>query len=333
MSRIKDIFEIDLKIQTTDFIKRNRHDEMWIIVLIYMVGVFLILTASLNHEYFGGYVGLFFIILGVLGGLVLYALYSIQRSHDLITDIEFQNALFSSAVKKNYDFTIFLGKDGSICYADPGFKRLFPDVSLSNDHALEDFMASCRFDLHTKERMLDAILSNQHEYFLINLPQADGVEIPFHISLDTLSRPVGYFIVKGRKFIEDRNADNDFAESGFNESLHDILNTHFIPLLDQMPTGLYVATSDGHMRYMNKMLMHWLGFESGDNIANNFSFYDLIFHQNGKQASYEDLVPFNMPMMFRCKNGHLIKINISQTVDTDSKGNVRAVMGMVTKIG
>lgn len=329
MSRIKDIFEIELNIQTTDFIKRNRHDEMWIIVLIYMVGVFLILTASLNHEYFGGYVGLFFIILGVLGGLVLYALYSIQRSHDLITDIEFQNALFSSAVKKNSDFTIFLSRDGSICYADSGFKQFFPNVPLSNDHALDNFMSSCRFDLATKERMLDAILSSRHEYFLINLAKDDGTEVPFHITLDTLARPVGYFIIKGRKFIEERGlADENYI----NESLHDILNDHFVPLLDKMPTGLYVATSDGHIRYMNKILMHWLGFEESDNIINNFSFYDLIYHQNGKQASYEDLVPFNLRMMFRCKNGHLINSNISQTVDTDKKGNVRAVMGMVEKI-
>ncbi len=184
-----------------DFVVRRR-PFFWSLFIIFVVMFIALYLAGLGMRDGQGHILFAALLIVMLGLLGAFTYVFTQRQRDLVLMTEFQNALFSSAVRINYLFCLILKSDGSVVYLDPGFQKLFPHI---NRHEMDDVYKLGTHGILTRDQQIafDKALSdgkNATQIVDINLP--DNLGSKMVVTLEPLPRPRGYFILRSRTYID-----------------------------------------------------------------------------------------------------------------------------------
>ena len=166
--------------------------------------------------------------------MTFHAIYSLQKNIDLITEIEFQNALFSSAVKKHCDFTLIIKRNGSFAYTDDGLKEFFPGFS-HRQNGLQEFFEIAGVSKSDAERVDDAMEQRRNERILFPMTTANGEIFHMILTIFPLSRPKDFYLLQGRRFVERDRNDIQMTQMGNADK-------YIGYLLHDLPYGSYVAS-------------------------------------------------------------------------------------------
>jgi hypothetical protein len=193
-----------------DFVHRKRNGGLWMSLMLYCIGAFFIIIASLYREVLGGDIPFILLTLLVIGVLTFHSIITVQKHLDLVLSIEFQNALFSSAFKQGNLFSLIVSHDDQLFYADQGFGELFPALLKRKVQILDSIVGNSEYPAENLHRLNDTLLYHGTESFNVYI-DINGQKVKARLKVSPISRPKGYFFVTGRLYHEDRTSQSHFV--------------------------------------------------------------------------------------------------------------------------
>lgn len=191
--------------QEPDFAVRRQSGLLWPTVLLIMSSFFVLFSLAwmLPVEHNGG---LFAAMLGaVLSASLIYGMLRLQNQRDLLLVSEFQNAMLASAARVQSRFCLICTRDGGIVYFDPGFQRLFPSA-VKRTQSLDDLVLEETFPMELRQEVNQFLQAEKGGMMVIPLTTTEGTK-KYVLHLDLLPKPKGYFLLRGREFIEKRTGE------------------------------------------------------------------------------------------------------------------------------
>jgi len=296
----------------SDFIVRNRRPLAIRLFLAFAIAFIAIYTAAslMSAMNTMGSKGIFFLILtltiGVLGWVTMI---SASQHRDLVLATEFQNAMLASAVQLSTRFCLITKRDGSIVYIDPGFQKLFPQFMHGDGRTIDGLFTSAGILPDVIKKISTALERYQAERVMMPFKDAAGNITPMIITIDVLPRPKGYFLFRGRDFIEKRTAPKSDADTTSALLLEQALYV--------LPEGVLITNSAGLVTYVNHALEEWLGYTTGEMLIVPLTIERICHQYAGVAIGQPVLDNFNGEILLRSKNGTIVTMYIRQKLLRD----------------
>jgi PAS domain-containing protein len=279
MSRYYEAAKYTTARKESDFIYRKRHGGIWRTAGSYALGVAILVFAYTLRAQLGGDLAFLILILIVLSVLTLSSVITVQKHLDLVTSIEFQNALFSSAFREGKLFSLIVSQDDQLYYADPGFYKLFPELVKSSHQVLDSIVKDSATPHANLEKLNQALISKEQQVFDVSINK-DGTRVKARMSLIPLPRPAGYFFVSARLFTESRKGAAIVQTRG--EEAQSILNA----LCEQVSDMAYVLDAKGTIICCTQAFVSMLGFKAMRDLEGRL-FGDLVLTEHASYALKE----------------------------------------------
>ncbi len=314
-----------------DFVRRKRHGRFSYMLVFFALGVWSATWIAVNPFLIESSFWLGSLIMLVLSIPAGYIMFNMQKNLDLVLGIEFQNALFSSVMREQADFTVIVNHLGAVEYSDAGFEKLFPNMLRNN--VMEAMISLGALSRSDTERLYSALLHNHKEHFTFPVPNEAGEAQRMRVYITPLNRPKGFFLWQGRKYVEDRGETVSQVGEVNTQSLSYL--KHVQALQDAVPVGIYTTGANGHIRSNNRALELWLGYEVDEMIMKQLGIIDLHYRPDNARfvsddTSYEH--SFYGETLLRHKNGSLIKVYLRHYVSHDESGNMVSAFGVVENL-
>ena len=298
--------------KTADFVNRKQKPG-----LMKIGGLFFLALACLGVAVF--FLPPFYavaLLLVIVSAMGAYAITEIQRIRDMVVAAEYQNAMFASALGQNSRFCMIVKREGTIVYMDSGLQKMFPELVKERQFLLINLLKTAKGAADDREKVLEAVQRNvidkSVEKILLGMRAGDGLIYPVLLSVQQITRPSGYVLLRGWDYVEDRNgvANAKTQAPIANPLLSKSSIAMFAHIMDRMGMGLYMIDMSGNMLYANPVLEHWLSFNEGDITAGKFTMRDVV---HGLQVE-DTLNPgdFEGEHSLLKKEGGIIKAYINQ---------------------
>lgn len=186
-----------------DFMARQRVPTLLQFLILFSVNYMVILGAHTISTSFAQFAFVTLLLLAAMNGIMVW---SVQRSRDLMLITEFQNSLFSAALGVSSLFCLIVRKDGTVVYADHGFRTLFPQFEKQVQRTLADVLDLARASREESDKVYAALMSYVPEQLVVTLQNSEGKPLKTVLSVDPMRRPNDYLLLRGRPFVEQRSA-------------------------------------------------------------------------------------------------------------------------------
>jgi PAS domain-containing protein len=325
MFRYADISSINPS--TPDFVRRKRHGSVLYAFLFYLSLLIILLGYGFYQNYHSKDVILIILITVGISILILHALYTIQKSLDMIMAVEFQNALFTSALNIRMDFTIIMQRNGSIVYVDRGFRDMFPQVRAIDDRVLDYLVTNLRLDERSKEKFFMALRNYDYEQLVAEIFRADGQFDRYMLYLSPIPRPQGYFMIQARRYVDSRNAIDVNVEPipQIIPNMH-----HTYSLLDALPDPAYLLSESGALKTCNQLFVEMLGFPTRKALLESIRDLGTIIRQSGLLIRSNAPIPFQGNAEISSQSGDVFSVYLQQNIIRES-GRVMGALGIISK--
>lgn len=311
---------------SADFIRRSRHGRVKLIAGVYILLMLVAAGGVFRHTHFSSTPFLLAVTLTPIFLIIFHALYTIQRNIDVLTETEFQNALFSSSIARHCDFCLIVRYDGHFAYADRGFARVFPGFTI-RDRSLQNLLEASGVARSDAERLYDAIKCRRRDWFMFTLTDTTGKTRQMILNLYPLPRPDGYFLIQGREMLERRGGaarDEKPAKTIAGPTFR-----YMLYLFNEMPMGAYALSPGGDVRVANRVLERWLGYADGEIMDKELTFEDLQYKTDNEETPDLLMKEYIGPISLARKNGSLFKAKLEQHLVQDENGSTLAVIGVL----
>ncbi len=134
----------------------------------------------------------------LIGTIMLILAKRIERLQQMLTATEFSNALFTSALTKNYLFTMIATKAGDIVYLDRAFQTAFPDFIDQPKRTL-DLLLTTHGTPPEQCQYIESLVSQPSRADVPMLIQygADKTPRAVTLAIDPIDRPKGFIVLRG----------------------------------------------------------------------------------------------------------------------------------------
>lgn len=279
-------------LEGTGFVVRNRVPRTLFIIIIFLSAFDLIcLAAYLTNDTSVNAVFLVILLLSI-GSLCALTFYFINRFRRLILVTEFQTAMLASAAQIGTRFCFIVNSEGMIFYVDPGFQNTFPAFMDSGNRTLWELLAFVETSADLNQKVLTALKQGKSEHIILAFKDKADQPVTAMMNIDVITRPKGYFIIRGRNYIEKR-AEVKSAESSQDSQYVTQVLTQAVSTL---PQWILVTDNAGRIVSINEGFEQWLGYAYGEIAAARLPVRQ-IFHQYGNndtgvvlQEDYEGAV-------------------------------------------
>jgi PAS domain-containing protein len=325
--------DIKFNIKNTDFVRRKRHGRISYIAGMFVAGIVSSMWVAFNPDLVadrGGYVALF---IGCLVAPLLYTLYIMHRNLNLVMGVEFQNALFTSAMSDKNSFTVIINQEGGVLFNDPELSNFFPNIAL--DGFVDSLVSIAGLSHAEVERLYYALVNGQKEHFTFSHKWKDEETSLVRVTFKPLRRPKGYFLIQGRIYEPARKDEHIGLSAHVTAKQNETSSQYVCKLLSSAPLGIYIVSPSGHIRFISALLEYALGYDLGEIVAQEMTLNDLryvvnmAFAQDNEWQTLDERVPMHGRVMLRRKNGSLLKSMLRQEISRDAEGNMLMLMGMV----
>ncbi|MBN67617.1 MAG: hypothetical protein CMM94_08665 [Rickettsiales bacterium] len=307
-----------------DFVAREDTSAVWQMAGIFVVAIALTVLVIMNPTYVGGTFPAILLVILLLGGAGFYSYLIRRRNLDLVMATEFQNLLFASAASMGSEFCMFIKRDGTIVYSDNGLRTMFPDFAAEGDRALEALLAEGDVSREDADKIFQSLTRNSRERLVFPMRDGEGARRSYIITIDPIKRPSGFFVVRGREYVDARGAVVELPPFLDVLSIEKIQHT-----LDHCPLGMYVTDLAGQILYANHELDALLSYHQGELSSGNKTLRDLIYQVGDHPIGEYELDDFQGEVLLQRKNGSLLKTYLKQILIRDNEGKVTGSTGYV----
>lgn len=134
------------------------------------------------------------------------SVYLIQKDRDMLIATEFQNAIFSSAINIGNEFYFITHNDSQIVYYNHGVRRIVPGFDKNRRFDIDNFIIAASLNDDDANRLTGALSQSTPSQIVITITNKEQVPQAFMLSIDPISRPANYFLIRGRHYVHRRNA-------------------------------------------------------------------------------------------------------------------------------
>ncbi len=311
-----------------DFVPRERRNQVWHLIFAFCVCIALIFVLAFAPQTLGGRSLSAFTSMAIVGVLCFFVVYRKQQSLDLVMATEYQNMLFAQAAAQGSNFCLFVRRDGTIVYADKGLRDVFPNFAYSEAQALEGVFEAGGVTKADRERIMGAIYGGSSERLVFPI-KAGGETREFILTVEPLSRPGGFAVIRGREYRGQRAGT---------QLMPDVLRTTSADKLDHLlsnsPIGLYVTDNFGRLEYVNPALEIMLGYKPSELLDAHIAIYRLFYQLNGQPVPDDyTLSEYKGEALLQKKQGLLLRVELLQIPIRDQDGKLTGATGTVLPLG
>ena len=314
--------------RSQEFVTRKRRPSMLHILLAYGLSLAAIgaLMGSLGNA--SAHLPQLFAILGIVTVLTAFTAVSQQRSHDLVMATEFQNTLFAGAASVHSRFCLITKQDGTVIYYDPGFQQLFPDFLRSEMRAIDVLLKQGEVSAGDSARIYEALQKGAYEKLVMNVRASDGRVIKIMLNIDPLPRPQGFYLFRGREFVERREGASSGAGKVSWQSLPEAIRNVF----DHLPVGSYAVEGKGKVQFVNEVLAGWLGYKARDMASGSHTLQNFVAHISHLSDGDPAAADYEGEIQLRRTDGSAMRARLVQRVQRDAQGTLQGCTGIVMNL-
>lgn len=306
-----------------DFVPRDRTRSTTYLILGFVITIAAVIVAFSFSDMMSSRTLGMSVVSVMLVILCLACIALKTRSNDLVLATEFQNLLFASAANLGSVFSLIVKRDATVIYASPGVKTLFDDFRYSESSTLEGFYVEGRILEFDQAKITNALLLGERKSHLIKVATNEGV-IDMVISVEPLPRPVGYYVIKARKYFSQRDGKVANALTGQEATAEQY---HFA--LEQSPTAQFICDEFGRFIYMNQAMQKLCGYSTQDFITNRMQISDMITHTAGSRIGvdyeYQDM---DIDALLVVRSGQTLRIILSLRMQKEAN-RISAIAGSI----
>lgn len=309
-----------------DFVARQRTPTIAQIAIIilsaFLIGVSVVV--SIHNKLM--LITTLFALFAIMGW---YIIYHLMRSRDMMLATEFQNALFASAMGLHNKFCIIIKRDGAIIYLDRAFQGFFPEFLNSSSRSVDALLRHGKASKQDSERVLAAIDRGTYDKVIFDLTDTQGLVHRIVLSVEPITRPAGFVMLRGREFVEDRSSRDTSAVGGSSASLFSRSSvTLFSHIMESMKMGVYISSPTGSIVYCNPILEEWLSYNEGEVVTRNLTTSHLIPIGRNDNMSAEP-VDFEGSVQMEKKIGGFVKAFLNQKIIYNDAGKIMGCTAVV----
>jgi len=311
-------------IEGNDFIVRRHGPAVIQLFLIFAIAFVAIYCTAFIMNDLGNKTLFFFTLALTIGSLGWFTILFATRNRDLVLATEFQNAILASATQLGTRFCLITKNDGSIVYIDPAFQKLFPHFMHSDSHTISRLFYNADIPKELSQKIYAALENNQNIRLLLPFKDASDNPMPMMVTVDVLPRPKGYFLFRGRDFIENRSTSQ--AETAAKDQVSALL---LAQALYALPEGVIVANHTGIVTYVNHALEEWLGYSAGEIVNGALGLQDLFCQYPGKAKGEMVAKNFDGEVSLQRKNRTLVNMQVRQALLSEN-GEILGISAIVS---
>ncbi len=307
----------------TDFTQRNKR-SMLKTLFYYATGLMCVIAFYYTQGWFGLNIPFVLVLVLVLGLLTTYSVITMQSHLDLVTSIEFQNALFSSAFREGKLFSLIVSNDEQMYYADADFCKLYPALAKGNGQILDQLIQDSDDPIDNNAMLQNALLRREQATFDIYVNHEQS-RVKARLTMTPLQRPRGYFYVSARRYVEHRSSrDEPLHQEPRPQELEAVLDM----LVTQAEDAIYILNSNGQIMTASPAFLALLETSLTD-IAGSFV-TNHLFNPPQKDASALASTTFEgQKLSFRKKSGDILLAEVTHTPVGGSGQQVWMTVGKV----
>ena len=305
----------------TDDISHNVHSDFivrrwkWgstqLLALFGITFVAIYLTASIMYD-LGDRAFFFGVLTFVFGILCWFNITLASRNRDLVMATEFQNTLLASSAQLGTRFCFIIKSDGAIVYIDPGFQKLFQAFMHSSNANIDGLLTFAEVGDEARKAILETLSQNKNGRQQLTFKDSEGTLLPMMVTIDVLPRPKGYFLFRGRDFIEKRSAVAEaLPEKNTSDMTSALLLSH---ALYALPEGILVTDKSGFITYVNHTLEDWLGYGTGEMLMRPLKLEEICHRYSGREIGSVLFDDFEGEVALRRKDNTLASLKIRQAL-------------------
>lgn len=295
--------------QAPDFIVRKRIPTWQLIIIVFAVAaiVSILIGIFANSTLF--FAEMIFILLCAIG---VYVVLLLQRSRDLVLATEFQNAILSSGLAHSNMFCLIIKNDGSIAYIDKSLQEFFPNFMKESRRSIDTLLEQAQVSKEQRKIVFSAIEKRGKENIIFDILDSKKQVHRLIMSVEPLSKPQGFTILRGREFVKKRST-SDIVPSSINSNpVFSRANFDlFSYITKNMNIGSYITDGAGNIIYANPTLEKWLYYNDDEIVTGNLKVRNLV-SQAGDGAFVSELRNFEGEVSMQRKVGGTLKVFINQ---------------------
>ncbi len=233
--------------------------------------------------------------LGFVCLVILLMLYTHQLASYLFSN-EFENALFAGAANTGMEFMLIIKQDQQVVYYSPN-SRNYLKTPKKQFKRLDSFLENLGIEHMTARKIIHAVMSREARNFDVELMRNETKSVMVDFVLEPIRRPRGFCVIKVFRI-------SATDEGGYQP--HALTR-----VFDEMNTGIYKASEEGVLYYVNPAFADMLGYEQLELMKENIRFRDLVFanHVLDEESFNEQ---WEAKVTFKHKDGHPVAANLKQ---------------------
>ena len=273
-------------IEGTDFVVRRRVPRAAQIIIAFCIGFILIFLSYSSTEEWKLRPLFTTTLTLVISTLGIGACFAILSARKLSMSAEFQNAMFASAARIGSRFCLVAHKNGTIAYIDQGFQTFFPHFSAGDSRTINSLLVYANIPEGLAHKIVSIMQKNTSDSVILEIKDEDGKGMELFVTIDPITRPKGYFIIRGRNFIKKREEDEEAIRE--RKMMYNNYNILF-NALHGFPGALAVAGKRNEIILVSHEMEHILGYRTGEMVKSAMVLEDIFATYPGRDsmADYE----------------------------------------------
>ncbi len=307
-------------LEGSGFVVRSRVPRSVQIVMIFLLGFDAICFAAYLMNESNISFGFLMILLISIGGLGFVTYFFLSRFRKLILATEFQTAIFASAAQLGTRFCFVVNGDGLIFYVDPGFQKFFSSFIDSGNMTIKSLLEFTEVSDDLRVKMFTALRNNKSDHVILSFKSANGEKVNIMTTIDVIPRPKGYFIIRGRDYVEKRTVDKTDENKN--------LALLYARVMYNMPVRILIIAAGGKIAHVSRELESWLGYGQDEIVQSKIMTGQILYQYNGHDAGVLLMNNFDGEIIFQRKDRSMIASRVHQTLllDGDHKLGIATVV-------
>lgn len=308
-------------IEGSDFVVRKRVPRSMLLIIVFLSAFdFICFSAYLTGDTTvnSGFIFVLIISIGVLAGATFFFL---NRFRKLILVTEFQTAMLASAAQIGTRFCFIVNTGGTIFYVDPGFQKVFSGFLANGCLTFMELLDFTQVPEEQKQRIFTSLQQKKSDNIILSFNGSDGEAVTTVTTIDVIQRPSGYFIIRGRDYVEKRTE----VKSG-DDNLAVILEK----AICNMPGLVIIADNHGRIVSISNEFEQVLGYEPGEIVGAKMQVNQVLSKYNGPAASVALLENYTGTVMVRKKDHTMLAAGVNQAllVENNKAVGISAVINI-----
>ena len=307
-------------IEGSDFVVRKRVPRSMFVLIVFLSAFdFICFSAYLTDDTTVNGMFLTTLLLSI-SALAAATFFFINRFRKLILVTEFQTAMLASATQIGTKFCFIVNGEGTIFYVDPGFQKTFSGFADTGNRTFRELLAFIDVSEEQKQKMYNALKHGKSDNMVLSFHNPEGKTITLMTTIDVIPRPKGYFIIRGRDYVEKR------SESKVDDNLPLLLEKTICAL-----SGLLlVADVNGKIVGISEEFEQLLGYGRGEVAEARLQVKQVLHQYGGNEAGVVLLEHYSGSVAVRKKDQALINAHIQQVLLVASNNKTLGISAVIT---